>query len=63
MRHWRALLRFFPSCRLSAMETTARKRLGKIAMEEHFIVPEFMGYFAEITQTSVPTLRSLPRRR
>lgn len=28
-------------------ENSARKPLGKIAMEEHFMVPEFMEYFAE----------------
>lgn len=28
-------------------EITARKPLGKIAMEEHFMVPDFMEYFAE----------------
>jgi 2,3-dihydroxybenzoate decarboxylase len=27
-------------------ETTARKPLGKIALEEHFITPDFMRYFA-----------------
>jgi len=28
-------------------ETSARRPLGKIALEEHFIVPDFMDYFAE----------------
>jgi hypothetical protein len=28
-------------------ETTYPKQLGKIAMEEHFMVPDFMEYFAE----------------
>jgi len=31
----------------SKPETTDPKPLGKIALEEHFIVPEFMEYFAE----------------
>ena len=28
-------------------EKLAQKPLGKIAMEEHFMIPDFMGYFAE----------------
>jgi hypothetical protein len=32
---------------ISEPESTARKPLGKIAMEEHFMVPDFMEYFAE----------------
>ncbi len=31
----------------SASETAPGGRLGKIALEEHFMAPDFMGYFAE----------------
>jgi 2,3-dihydroxybenzoate decarboxylase len=36
-----------PAASISEPETTARKPLAKIAMEEHFMVPDFMEYFAE----------------
>ena len=32
---------------IASAETVARKPLGKIAMEEHFMVPDFMEYFAD----------------
>jgi 2,3-dihydroxybenzoate decarboxylase len=42
-----ASVAFPAAASISELETTARKPLGKIAMEEHFMVPEFMEYFAE----------------
>ena len=42
-----ASVAFPAAASISDLETTARKPLGKIAMEEHFMVPEFMEYFAE----------------
>ena len=35
------------------------KPLGKIALEEHFMVPDFMGYFAETYQNISPEIAKL----
>lgn len=48
----------------SASEAGQGERLGKIALEEHFMAPDFMGYFAERrTRTSARRSRGRLRRR
>lgn len=37
----------------------AAQRLGKIALEEHFLIPEFIEYFAETYPNIAPELRKL----
>jgi len=43
----------------AAPDTAPRSPLGKIAMEEHFMVPDFMGYFAETFPNINPSLAKL----
>ncbi|MFZ0395337.1 MAG: amidohydrolase family protein [Terracidiphilus sp.] len=42
-----------------ADEPPAAQRLGKIALEEHFLTPDFLGYFAETFPNIDPNLRRL----
>ena len=42
-----------------AAQAASGKRLGKVALEEHFMVPEFVPYFAETYPNISPELPSL----
>jgi 2,3-dihydroxybenzoate decarboxylase len=42
-----------------APDTTKGKPLGKIALEEHFMVPDFVEYFAEIYPNISPEIAKL----
>jgi len=42
-----------------APDTTKTKPLGKIALEEHFLVPDFVEYFAETYQNISPEIAKL----
>ncbi len=47
------------SAQPSAAQTPTSKRLGKIALEEHFMVPEFVPYFEETYPNISPEIAKL----
>lgn len=48
-----------PLARASTPDTKPTDPVPKIALEEHFLVPEFMGYFAETYPNISPGIRKL----